>query len=152
MLLQLTTDAITNSWEELSEEIKRALPENERSDAVLNNILNELLLQRASCWISYDSQDNNSINTYLVFSVHYDEFAQNKNLNVLAMVRNNKFVNMQDTVRLYQEGMEALKKYMLANGFKKLTGFVSTDKKRHIKTLAALGFKFQYQIELDMED
>lgn len=152
MLLQLTPDAVTNSWDELSEEIQKALSDKERSQAVMNNLLNELLLQRASCWISYDDQDDNSVNGCLVLSVHYDEFNHEKNLNVFALVKNSKFIGLQTTMRMYQEGIAGLRKYMQANGFRKLTGFVDTDKKRHVKTLEAAGFKFQYQIEMDMGD
>ena len=150
MLLKMIPSAISAAWDGLSYHIEQALPDSERTDQTMNNLLQLLLLEQASCWVSYDSQNDNKVNFVIVLVPVINGIAGEKNLLIYA-ITNNASIDLKTSNRMWLEGFAALKKYMLANGFKRLVSYFDDDNHRSFKLAKRFGAKVSHYMELDME-
>jgi hypothetical protein len=138
MILRLLPEVVSKQWTALSGYIAKSLPEGERSQRTLLNILDGILGEKIHCWISYDSQKNNDVNAIVLLTTISDPFKEEKNLLVYTITRVEK-MSAEVTLRMYQEGMEALHKFMRANGFSKLIGYIDENNTNLVSRIKSLG-------------
>ena len=149
MLIKMIPEAISATWDEISYHIERALPEGERTETTMSNLLKMLLLGQADCWTSYDSENNNKVNFVGVTVPIYNGITGEKNL-LLYNVTNSINMDLKTSNRLWLEGVQTFKKYAKANGFSKLVSYFETDNHRSLKLVRRLKAEVKYYIELDM--
>lgn len=149
MLLKMIPEAISAAWDQISYHIERALPEGEKTDWTMNNLLEMLLLGQADCWTSYDAEDNNKVNFIGVTVPIYNGITGEKNL-LLYNVTNSVNMDLKTSNRLWLEGVQAFKKYAQANGYKKLVSYFEEDNHRSLRLVRRLGADVKYYMELDM--
>jgi len=142
-------EAISAAWDQISYHIERALPEGEKTDWTMNNLLEMLLLGQADCWTSYDAEDNNKVNFIGVTVPIYNGITGEKNL-LLYNVTNSVNMDLKTSNRLWLEGVQAFKKYAQANGYKKLVSYFEEDNHRSLRLVRRLGADVKYYMELDM--
>jgi len=145
VLIKLIPDAISRVWGQLVPHIERSLPKDERDEQSLSRVLEGLLREQLSLWMSYDSLDNNRPNALVVLSPMADALSGHRNLNVLAITRIAE-MDQETTERMYREGMIALGKYMQANEYKKIYGHISLKNRHLVRVARSLGFDTRYQV------
>lgn len=150
MILKLMPEVVSKQWDVLSGHIAKSLPEDERSPATLLNILEGILKGQIHCWISYDSLNNNDINAVILLTTIIDPFKGETNVLVYTITRIRK-MDSETTLRMYQEGMEALTKFMKANRFNKLIGFIDEDNTGLTARVKMLGAKLRWHWAINME-
>ena len=150
MLLKMIPEAISAAWDQISYQVERAMPEGEKTETTMNNLLEMLLLGQADCWTSYDSEDDNKVNFVGITVPIYNGITGEKNL-LLYNVTNSINMDLKTSNRLWLEGVQAFKKYAKANGFSKLVSYFETDNHRSLRLVKRLGAEVKYYIELDME-
>jgi hypothetical protein len=149
VLLRMVPDAISASWDEVKLHIERALPDSERTEKTLSNILSLLLLERADCWAVYDDQDNNKVCFVVVTMPVFNGITGEKNL-LLYNVTNSEKIDLKTSNRMWLEGFQALQKYMKANGFSKLVSYFDDKNHRSFKLAERFGADVRYYIELEV--
>ena len=147
MLLKMIPEAISATWDQISYQVERAIPDDEKTETTMNNLLDMLLLGQADCWTSYDSRDNNKVNFIGITVPIYNGITGEKNL-LLYNVTNTDHMDLKTSNRLWLEGFEAYGKYMRANGFKKLVSYF--DNERSLNISKRLGAEIRYYVEFDM--
>jgi len=147
VLLKMIPEAVSVAWEEIGGQIERAIPESEKTETTMSNLLRMILTGHADCWISYDGENENKVNFIGVTMPVYNELTDEKNL-LLYNVTNSEVMDMKTSNRLWLEGFEAYGKYMRANGFKKLVSYF--DNERSLKVSKRLGAEIKYYVEFDM--
>ena len=147
MLLRMIPEAVSATWNEISTQIERAMPESEKTEATMNNLLRMLLVGQADCWTSYDSENDNKVNFIGITIPIFNSVTGEKNL-LLYNVTNSEDMDLKTSNRLWLEGFEAFKKYMRANGFMKLVSYF--DNERSLKVSKRLGAEIKYYVEFDM--
>jgi hypothetical protein len=138
MILKLLSESIVQQWPELSGYIESALPKQDRSSKTMTNILDMLLQNRMSCWLSYDPDDNNRPNVLLLFTSAYDPFTEEHNLLTYAYVSLFK-LGPRKTIEMRKQAIEGIKKFMLANGYKNLVGFTNESDKGLLQMVDSFG-------------
>jgi hypothetical protein len=123
------------------------MPEGEKTERTMNNLLEMLLLGQADCWTSYDSQDDNKVNFIGITVPIYNGITGEKNL-LLYNVTNTDHMDLKTSNRLWLEGLQAFRKYMKANGFSKLVSYFDTDNNRSLRLVKRFGAEIKYYIEL----
>ena len=151
MLLKMVPEAISAAWPQLEKHIKRAMPEAERSDSAMSTLLNMLLIDRAHCWVSYDSENNNRANFVVVTIPTVNTMTGEKNL-LLYNVTNSNSIDMKTSNRMWLEGYQAIGKFMRANGFKKLVSYFETDNKNSYDIAKKLDANIMYYSEIPIHD
>ena len=149
MLLKMIPEAVSATWDEIGEQIERALPESEKTETTMSNLLQMLLLGQADCWTSFDSEDGNRINFVGVTIPIYNGVTGEKNL-LLYNVTNSIPMDLKTSNRLWLEGFRAFGKYMRANGFTKLVSYFDND--RSLRIAKRLGAEIKYYVEFDMTE
>ena len=149
MLLRMVPEAISAAWPSLEIHIKRSLPGEMGSDFVMNKLLEAFLLDRASVWVSYNPKESDEVNFIMVLTHLYDEYSNTKNLNIYA-ITNIKDIDLKTSNRMWLEGFVALRKYMQANGYSKLTGYFDQENFRSRKMVERFGGTIRYYTEIDM--
>ena len=149
MLLRMIPDALANIWPDIKGHIAEALPAGERGEAALNKLLESLLQNVATCWISYDPKNGNKPNFAMVLTPLYDSFIEEKNLNIYSITRFDD-MDLKTSNRMWLEGFVALKKYMNEFGYAKLIGHFDEENVRSLKMARRFGAKVRYYIEIDM--
>jgi hypothetical protein len=149
VLLRMVPDALVKIWPDIKGHIASALPEGERGEAALNKLLESLLQNVATCWISYDPKNENRPNFAMVLLPIYDSFVDERNLNIYSITRFDD-IDLKTSNRMWLDGFVALRKYMKANGFSKLVGHFDLDNFRSLKMAEKFGAKIRHYIEIDM--
>ena len=150
MLLRMIPEAVSKAWPEISEHIKRALPEDEKNGDVLNNLLDLLLLGQADCWVSYDPKNDNKANFVVVTVPIHNGITGEKNLLLYNVTVNDK-IDLKTSNRMWLEGYQALNKFMRANGFNKLVSYFDGKNSRSFKLAKRFGADVKYYIEVNMD-
>ena len=149
MLLKMVPEAVTAAWPEIKMHVQRALPEKEQDEKVMSKLLEMLLMERAQCWVSYDTQNDRKANFIGVTIPLYDETTGSKNL-LLYNVTNSDQLDLKTSNRMWLEGLEALTKYMKANGFVKLVSYFNDENNRSLRLSKRLGATVKYYVELEV--
>jgi hypothetical protein len=123
------------------------MPEGEKTERTMNNLLEMILLGQADCWTSYDAEDNNKVNFIGITVPIYNGITGEKNL-LLYNVTNTDHMDLKTSNRLWLEGLQAFRKYMKANGFSKLVSYFDTDNNRSLRLVKRFGAEIKYYIEL----
>ena len=147
MLLKMIPEAVSATWDQISYQVERAMPEGEKTERTMNNLLEMILLGQADCWTSYDSQDGNKVNFIGITVPIYNGITGEKNL-LLYNVTNTDHMDLKTSNRLWLEGLQAFRKYMKANGFSKLVSYFDTDNHRSLRLVKRFGAEIKYYIEL----
>ena len=147
MLIKMIPEAISAAWDQISYHIERALPEGEKTERTMNNLLEMLLVGQADCWTSYDAEDNNKVNFIGVTVPIYNGITGEKNL-LLYNVTNTDHMDLKTSNRLWFEGLQAFQKYMKANGFSKLVSYFDDKNNRAFRLAKRFGAEIKYYIEL----
>ena len=150
MLLRMIPEAISATWDEISLHIERALPEGEKTEKTMNNLLEMLLLGQADCWTSYDSEDNNKVNFIGVTVPIYNGITGEKNLLLYNVTNSDETMSLKTSNRLWFEGLQAFRKYMKANGFSKLVSYFDDSNNRSFRLAKRFGAEIKYYIELEV--
>ena len=147
MLLKMIPEAVSATWDQISYQVERAMPEGEKTERTMNNLLEMILLGQADCWTSYDAEDNNKVNFIGITVPIYNGITGEKNL-LLYNVTNTDHMDLKTSNRLWLEGLQAFRKYMKANGFSKLVSYFDTDNNRSLRLVKRFGAEIKYYIEL----
>jgi len=150
VLLRMIPEAISATWDEICAQIERALPESEKTDQTMNNLLEMLLLGQADCWTSYDSENNNKVNFIGVTVPIYNGITGEKNLLLYNVTNSDDTMSLKTSNRLWLEGLQAFKKYMKANGFTKLVSYFDDSNNRSFRLAKRFGAEIKYYIELEV--
>ena len=148
MLLKMVPEAISAAWDQISYHIERALPEDERTDTTLNNLLEMFLTGQATCWVSYNKDDKNQ-NFIMTLVPVYNGISGTKNL-LIYNITNSSSIDMKTSNRMWLEGFVALKKYMKDKGFTKLVSYFDKENYRSLRMAERFGADVKYYIEIDM--
>jgi len=149
VLLKMVPETIAATWPNISEHIERALPADELTETTMNNLLNMLLLEHASCWVSYDSENEREINFVIVLMPVNNRITGEKNLLIYSMSSAGN-VDLKTSNRMWLEGFQAMQKYMKANGYRKLVSYFNERNNRSLKMAERYGAEIKYYIEIDM--
>ena len=149
MLLRMVPEAISAAWPEISRHIERALPDEEKTETTLSNLLEMLLVGQAHCWVAYDAQDDNRACFVVVTVPIHNGITGEKNL-LLYNVTNSESVDLKTSNRMWLEGFQALRKFMNANGYNRLVSYFDDKNHRSFKLAKRFGAEVRYYIELDM--
>ena len=144
MILRLMPEAVSRQWGELNKMIAKSLPADERSDTTLTNILEGVMRNQLFCWVSYDSQSGNGVNFVFVLAPLIDPFKGENNL-LLYTITRVQSIDKELTVRMYQEGYVALKKFMTKHGYHKLVGFINEDNNGLVKRAKGFGAELRWR-------
>ena len=147
MLLKMIPEAVSATWDQISYQVERAMPEGEKTERTMNNLLEMILLGQADCWTSYDAEDDNKVNFIGITVPIYNGITGEKNL-LLYNVTNTDHMDLKTSNRLWLEGLQAFRKYMKANGFSKLVSYFDTDNNRSLRLVKRFGAEIKYYIEL----
>jgi len=147
VLLKMIPEAVSATWDQISYQVERAMPEGEKTERTMNNLLEMILLGQADCWTSYDAEDNNKVNFIGITVPIYNGITGEKNL-LLYNVTNTDHMDLKTSNRLWLEGLQAFRKYMKANGFSKLVSYFDTDNNRSLRLVKRFGAEIKYYIEL----
>jgi len=147
VLLRMIPEAVSATWDEISTQIERAIPDSEKTDETMSNLLRLLLTGQADCWTSYDSENDNKVNFIGITIPIFNGVTGEKNL-LLYNVTNSETMDLKTSNRLWLEGFQAFGKYMRANGFKKLVSYF--DNERSLRVSKRLGAEIKYYVEFDM--
>ena len=149
MLLRMIPEAVSATWDQISYQVERAMPEGEKTERTMNNLLEMILLGQADCWTSYDSQDGNKVNFIGITVPIYNGITGEKNL-LLYNVTNTDHMDLKTSNRLWLEGLQAFRKYMKANGFSKLVSYFDDTNNRSFRLAKRFGAEIKYYIELEV--
>lgn len=149
MLLKMVPEAVAASWPDIERHVRRALPESENTDISMSNLLEMLLTERAQCWVSYDSKNNNKANLVVVTVPIRSGITGEMNL-LLYNVTRSDVMDLKTSNRMWLEGFVALGKFMRANGFSKLVGYFDNENHRSLKLAKRFGAKITHYMEIDM--
>jgi hypothetical protein len=144
-------EAVSRQWDNLKLHIAKSLPEDERGEQTLVNILEGILKNQIMCWISYDNQNNNQVNFVFLLTTLEDPFKQERNL-LLYTITRMEMLDQPTALRMYQEGYVALKKFMKKAGYAHVIGFINEDNIGLVDRAKAFGAKFRWHWTLKMED
>jgi len=147
----MVPEAISAAWDQISYHIERALPDSERTESTINNLLEMMLLGQADCWAVYDAEDDNRVCFVVVTVPIFNGITGEKNL-LLYNVTNSDSVDMKTSNRMWVEGLQALQKFMKANGFSKLVSYFPDENHRSFKLAKRFGADIRYYIEIGVED
>jgi hypothetical protein len=142
-------EAVSATWDQISYQVERAMPEGEKTERTMNNLLEMILLGQADCWTSYDSQDGNKVNFIGITVPIYNGITGEKNL-LLYNVTNTDHMDLKTSNRLWLEGLQAFRKYMKANGFSKLVSYFDDTNNRSFRLAKRFGAEIKYYIELEV--
>jgi len=148
VLIKMIPEAISAAWDQISYHIERALPDGEKTEKTMNNLLEMLLVDQAHCWASYDSEDNNKVNFIGVTVPIYNGITGEKNLLLYNVTNSDDMMNLKTSNRLWLEGFQAFGKYMKANGFSKLVSYFDESNNRSFRLAKRFGAEIKYYIEL----
>jgi hypothetical protein len=148
VLLRMIPEAVSATWDEISAQLERAIPDGEKTEQTMSNLLEMLLLGQADCWTSYDAEDDNKVNFIGVTVPVYNGITGEKNLLLYNVTNSDSGMDLKTSNRLWLEGFQAFGKYMRANGFKKLVSYF--DNERSLKLSKRLGAEIKYYVEFDM--
>jgi hypothetical protein len=149
VLLRMIPEAVSATWDQISYQVERAMPEGEKTERTMNNLLEMILLGQADCWTSYDSQDGNKVNFIGITVPIYNGITGEKNL-LLYNVTNTDHMDLKTSNRLWLEGLQAFRKYMKANGFSKLVSYFDDTNNRSFRLAKRFGAEIKYYIELEV--
>jgi hypothetical protein len=149
VLLRMIPEAIADTWDELREQIELAMPEDELNETTMSNLLQMLLTDRASCWVSYDKEDNNMVNFVVVLIPVLNDITGERNL-LIYSTTNSENMDLKKSSRLWLEGFQALQKFAKANGFRKLVSYFGDENHRSLQIAKRFGADIKYYIEIDM--
>ena len=148
MILKLMPEAVSRQWDFLAPQIKRSLPGDEQSGETMNGILQGILKNQIQCWVSYDTQDENNVNAVFLLTQLEDPFKGERNLLLYTVTR---VTGMSDetTLRMWQEGFQALMKLMKKGGYSKLVGFIDEENKYLADLAKSLGAELRWHWAID---
>jgi hypothetical protein len=148
MLLRLMPEAVSRQWDFIMPQVRRSMPPDEQSDSTMNGILRGILRNQIQCWISYDTENNNEVNAILLLTIIEDPFKDEKNMLLYAITRVTG-IDKATTLRMYQEGIQAIMKVMKKGGYSKLVGFIDKENNYLVKTAEELGAKLRWHWAVD---
>jgi len=148
MILKLMPEAVARQWDFLKPQIKKSLPKNEQSESTLNGVLEGIMKNQIQCWLSYDNQNNNEVNAVMLFTVIEDPFAGERNLLLYAITRVDSIDDVT-TLRMWQEGFQAVMKLMKKGGYSKLVGFIDEENKYLVNLAKQMGAKLRRHWAID---
>lgn len=150
MLLRMIPEAVAKTWPEIRRNIEMALPEGEKTESTMNNLLEMILLGQAQCWTSYDSENNNKVNFIGVTVPIHNGITGEKNLLLYNVTNSDDGMSLKTSNRLWLEGLQAFTKYMKANGFSKLVSYFDDTNNRSFRLAKRFGAEIKYYIELEV--
>ena len=126
MLTKLLPTQISRFWDIIKYGIEESLPPVAYSNPnVLNNVLSNLLSDKAQCWASYHRDENDTIilEGIIITEVLIDHISMTKNLLIYAMC---SFDNNDLSKWTYALGM--LAKFAKSQGCLQIIGYTNVDK------------------------
>jgi len=114
----------------------------------MNGILKGILKNQIQCWISYDTQDENNVNAVFLLTQLEDPFKGERNLLLYTITRVTG-ISDEITLRMWQEGFQALMKLMKKGGYSKLVGFIDEENKYLADLAKNLGAKLRWHWAID---
>ena len=148
MLLRMIPEAVSATWDEISAQLERAMPESEKTERTMSNLLEMLLIGQADCWTSYDSENDNKVNFIGVTVPIYNGITGEKNLLLYNVTNSDSEMDLKTSNRLWLEGLQAFRKYMKANGFSKLVSYFDDTNTRSFRLAKRFGAEIKYYMEL----
>lgn len=131
MLLRMMPEKAAEMWHEIVPVMLTTLPEDERGQDVINNVLSMVVSNIAQIWLSYEQGEEKKINGMVFTSTIYDGFTGSKNLLVYSLAKIGD-IDSKTVDKMTIEGFEALSKYAKKHGFKKLIGYTELDRVKEI--------------------
>lgn len=110
MLIRMMPEQVVKQWHEIVPYLEASLPEEERTQEVVNRVLEKAMSGKVHVWLSYNSEDYNSVNAVAFTAIVFDSLTGTKNLLLYAVTR---VIEMDEetTAKMWAEGWQAVAKF-----------------------------------------
>jgi len=123
MLVRLTTDQISRFWDIIKYSFEQAAPPIALvSPEHSANLLEDLLVGTADCWISFQRENGNKIDGVVITKVVTDEASKTRNLLIYSL-----FAYVMTNKKSWTEGLRSLARWAKSKRCYNIIGFTQEN-------------------------